>query len=276
MLSRVIIGTASVFLTLVLLGYVAVTEQDRMASFTQAYDARQVEVGAALYENNCISCHGNKGQGIEGVAPALNAPDLFNGTRLKEIGWTGTTDDYIRGAIASGRPRPSNAFATYPNRMPTWSQQYGGPMRPDQVDSLVSFIMNWGKAYEGLPIATPVPIDGVGTDITITLPEGNAENGKKLATDKGCTACHITAPVGPAWLATGGNPGVGARAETTVKDAAYTGKAKDAQGYLFESIVAPNAHVVTGFKPDIMTKTFGDTLTEQDTADLIAYMLTLK
>src|SRR5262245_5698291 len=120
---RVILGMITITLTTILLGYVALTEQDRMADFTASYQARQIEAGGALFENNCKPCHGDRGQGIEGRAPALNTPDLLVGEpkppRLQEIGWPGSTSNYIRAAIAGGRPRASAAFATYPERMPT-------------------------------------------------------------------------------------------------------------------------------------------------------------
>jgi mono/diheme cytochrome c family protein len=49
--------------------------------------------------------------------------------------------------------------------MPTWSNEYGGPMRPDQVDALVTFVQNWtDRAPEvdawpppGTPRPTPTP-----------------------------------------------------------------------------------------------------------------------
>ena len=103
---RVIVGTLALIITMIVLGYVAVTEQDRMAQFTTAYAGRQVEAGASLFENNCKPCHGLDGKGT-GRAPALNTPDLLtNGSRLKEIGWSGTVRDYIHATIAGGRPRP--------------------------------------------------------------------------------------------------------------------------------------------------------------------------
>src|SRR6185295_7085314 len=104
---RVILGTISIVLTTILLGYVTITEQDRMADFTASYESRQIETGGALFENNCKNCHGLDGKGIEGVAPALNAADLLvapagaaQPPRLKEIGWAGSTPDYIRATIA--------------------------------------------------------------------------------------------------------------------------------------------------------------------------------
>ena len=278
---RVIVGTVSLVLTVILLGVVAVTEQSRMESFTRAYESRQIEVGAALFEGRCIQCHNVDGKGIEGVAPALNAADLLVGSpvppRLQEIGWSGATADYVRAAIASGRPRPSAAFANYPQRMPTWGEEFGGPLRKDQVDALVAFIMNWSSEYEGAAQPTQV-IEGVGTDITVELPAGDATNGKALAEGKGCAACHITAAVGPAWLASAdaNGEGVATRAEKHLAESGYTGKAQDARQYLFESTVDPNAYVVQGFQPNVMPATFGNSLTKQDVADLIAYLETLK
>ena len=132
---RILLGTLAIVAVAGLLGMIALRERDRMAGFTQAYHARQIEVGAALFENNCRTCHGPQGKGIDGVAPAINATDLFNGQRLAAIGYIGTVEDYVRGVVAAGRPIPS-AGTNYPNRMPTWSQRYGGPLREDQVDSL--------------------------------------------------------------------------------------------------------------------------------------------
>jgi cytochrome c len=60
---RVIVGTLSLVVTMILLGYVAVTEQDRMAGFAIAYQARQIEVGGTLFESNCSPCHGLDGKG---------------------------------------------------------------------------------------------------------------------------------------------------------------------------------------------------------------------
>lgn len=283
---RVIVGTLSLMLTMITLGYVAVTEQDRMANFTASYESRQVEAGAAIFEINCARCHGVEGRG-GGRAPALNTIELFNGTRLKEIAWAGATDDYVRAAIAGGRPRASATFAAnnYPERMPTWGVDFGGPLRKDQVDSLVAFIMNWGVAYANVtpePVPTVVP---VGTDITVELPAGNAENGKKLTEKYGCTACHTgTALVGPAWLtaqATDGK-GVGTHAEERYTDAGYTGKATSPEQYLFESIVQPSAFVAPGVDytlPDGTSKMpaiYATGLDAQNLADIIAYLQTIK
>lgn len=287
MIGRVLTGTFSIVLMMVVLGYVAATEQDRMGSFATAYDARKIETGAALYEAQCVTCHGPNGEG--GIGPALNALDLMNGSRLKEIGWAGTTEAYIRNAVAAGRPRYSAAIGDRGKRMPTFGQAYGGPLRDDQVDALVAFVMNWGEGFRGpdgkIPSATATPNpNAAGTDITIELPEGNAERGATLVT--ACQACHIAgAPtVGPAWETAKAPDGKGvvAHAAERIASADYTGKATTADQYLFESIVNPAAFIVPPYEGatwqatvTTMPNNYGTTLLKQDVADIIAYLKTI-
>jgi hypothetical protein len=46
--------------------------------------------------------------------------------------------------------------------------------------------------------------------------------------------------------------------------------------YIYESITRPSAYVVQGFQDGLMPATFRDTLTPQQLADVIAYMMTLR
>ncbi len=257
--------------------FVGIGEQDRMSSFTRSYNSRQVEVGAALFENNCRSCHGPQGKGIEGVAPSINAADLFNGQRLAAIGHTGGVEDYIAGVIAAGRPIPSEG-TRYPQRMPAWGQRFGGPLREDQVDSLVTFIMNWEE--RALAESEPAPLPSgevVGTDIAVSLPVGDADAGKALSAGTlGCSGCHELAAVGPLWAPSGDDPGIGERAELRYSQTAYTGTATSAEEYLIEATVLPNVHLVEGYESNVMPDDYGRRLSVQDLADLVAYMLSLR
>jgi len=275
---HIALGTLSVLVLVAVFGYLAVGEQSRMQSFTEAYDARQIETGASLFETHCRTCHGPQGKGIIGVAPAINAPDLFNGERLAAVGFSGTLTDYLEGVISAGRPVPS-AGTNYPQRMPTWSQEYGGPLRKDQVGSLVAFIENWeDRALAEGGAATTAPSGApIGTDLTVSLPAGDADAGAALAqgAQGGCSACHELAAVGPAWAASGDLQGIATRAGERIKEADYTGSATTAQQYLIESIVQPNAFVVPGFDAGIMPQDYAQRLTAQQVADLIAYMETL-
>jgi mono/diheme cytochrome c family protein len=289
---RVIVGTLSLLITMIVLGYVAVTEQDRMNNFALAYDARQVETGALLFEANCATCHGLDGTGT-GRAPALDTPDLFVGSpppRLAAAGWGGTVEDYVESTIAGGRPRATVDFAQYPERMPTWSQEFGGSLRTDQIKSLTAFVMNWGLDYEGSELPEPTPaVEGVGTDITAELPAGDAARGEEIAVSPGgCTACHIStggaATLGPDWMASGDpdGQGIGTRAELRLEAADYAGTATSGDQYLFESIVQPDAYIVPGnasYAPagqSIMPHNYGTTLSAQQVADIIAYLQTIE
>ena len=275
---QIALGTLSVVATVIVLTIVAAGEPRRMAGFTPSYQAGQVETGALIFENSCRPCHGAQGEGIEGVAPALNAADLFNGNRLRAIGFAGTVQDYVRATISSGRPVPSSG-TNYPQRMPTWSQRFGGPLRDDQIDSLVAYVMNWEERalQGGAEVTQAPPGEVVGTDITVPLPAGNADQGKALTEGNlGCVGCHILGATGPAWLPSGDTPGMGDRAATRFGQADYTGHAATPEQYLLESIVLTNAYVVEGFGPDLMPANYGQRLTPQDAADLVAYLLSLR
>jgi mono/diheme cytochrome c family protein len=275
---HIALGTLSVLLLVAVFGYLAVGEQTRMQAFTEAFDARQIETGATLFETHCRTCHGPQGKGIIGVAPAINAPDLFNGERLAAVGFSGTLTDYLEGVISAGRPVPS-AGTSYPQRMPTWAQAYGGPLRKDQIDSLVAFIENWEDRAlaDGGTVASAPSGQPIGTDITVSLPAGDPEQGAALAQSAqgGCSACHELAAVGPAWARSGEMPGIATRAVERINETDYTGSATTAQQYLVESIVAPNVFVVPGYGSGIMPQDYAQRLTARQVADLIAYMETL-
>jgi mono/diheme cytochrome c family protein len=277
---HIALGTLAMAAVATLLVLIAAREPARMESFTRSFESRRVEDGALIFENNCRTCHGPQGEGIPGVAPAINSPELFNGERLSAIGFSGTVQDYLRGVIAAGRPIPSEG-ANYPQRMPTWGQEFGGPLRKDQVDSLVSFIMNWeDRALAASPASGVVAEGGemVGTEITIGLPPGDAEEGRTLAASAqaGCSACHELAEVGPGWKGSGSMPGIGTRAGQRITALDYTGTAANPTEYLLESIVNSSAYVVEGYPDSLMPQDYGQRLTKQQAADLIAYMLTLE
>ena len=108
---------------------------------------------------------------------------------------------------------------------------------------------------------------------------GDAKAGEKLFTSAAppCSTCHSTKAgvkmVGPSLA------GIAAKAKQIVSAKDYKGQAKDAKGYIRESIVNPNAYVVPGFGTggqSLMPNTFGQTLKPQQIDDLVAYLMTLK
>ena len=74
--NRILVGITMLLASMVLVGWVAINETGRMASFQQQHLARSIEKGAELYANNCATCHGPGGEG-SARAPGLNNPQLF-------------------------------------------------------------------------------------------------------------------------------------------------------------------------------------------------------
>lgn len=275
---QIFFGILLTILTLGIFVYSGFTEEARMQNWTQEQHAKSIEQGADLFAQACSGCHGLQGQGVPGLCPPLNTKAFFT-TRLEEVGWSGSLHDYIFSTVSAGRlasTRPDQYVGNGRPAMPSWSEEYGGPFRIDQIENLTNYILNWEEEALAQPDVTPSPIEGVGTDITIELPEGDAARGEQLALAQGCTGCHISQQIGPAWLPTETQPGIGARAEERFMQTDYTGNAENAQQYLLESIVQTNVFIVEGFQPNIMPQNYSEIITDQQAADIIAYMLSLK
>jgi hypothetical protein len=105
---------------------------------------------------------------------------------------------------------------------------------------------------------------GLPADVLTAFANADPAKGEQLYTAQGCIGCHSLDPnakmTGPTWH----NLGNVAVSRVPGESPAL---------YLDTSIVNPSAHIVAGFPDNIMPKTFGQTLTAQDQADLIAFML---
>jgi cbb3-type cytochrome c oxidase subunit III len=241
--TRIIIGLISVLIAMFTMAVLGIQEQDRMATFEASQRAKAIQNGAVIYETACSECHGPQGEGILGRAPALNSEYLF-GNRLDEIGYQGTLESYLTLTVAGGRPVKTSG--DYSAVMPTWSQEYGGPLREDQVRDVVAFVMNWAPgAGEGAAAA-----EAAASDDPVV-------RGRALFTQTaGCAACHTvdgvsTGQVGPNL--------------TNI----YAEKGPD---YIRESILDPNAVIAEGFAPNIMPQTLKDLLTPEQIDDIIAFL----
>ena len=95
----------------------------------------------------------------------------------------------------------------------------------------------------------------------------------------GCVAYHSLAPG-----ADGAGPslaGVATRAELLVGSSDYTGQATDVEGYIRESIIEPSAHINIGGMysangTSFMPNTYGESLSEDEIEQLVAFLATLK
>lgn len=97
---------------------------------------------------------------------------------------------------------------------------------------------------------------------------GPAERGKTLYKEKMCYSCHTldgSPLVGPSFL------NIYHRKAKWADGAEYTVD----EGYIHESIIEPNKHIVAGFPPNIMPS-FAGQLNDQDIDGIIAYLKSLQ
>jgi mono/diheme cytochrome c family protein len=263
---EILLGIILVSVTTVILVVYGFNEEDRMTTESERQQGSAIEVGAGLFESNCSGCHGLKGEGITGLCPPLNDGEFFT-TRMKEVGWSGSLEDYIISVVASGRAastRPDEFAGQGSPAMPAWSDKFGGPLREDQIDSISQFILNWeSTALEDVVIeelATPAP-----------SPEEEADpvaRGQRVYLDTGCGGCHtidgLTAgTVGP------NQTNIATVAETRIP-------AMSAEDYILESILDPGAFLVDGYPDNVMPKNYNELLEPDEISDLVAFFLSLK
>jgi mono/diheme cytochrome c family protein len=203
--------------------------------------------------------------------------------RLAEVKWAGAREDYIASTIISGRP----VSAMYwPEAMPAWGQESGGPLRPDEIRDITSYIVNF---QDGAVKLTPKDVNqqfkipgvvtvkinqsgqavGQNADVKALadqgLTGGDPVRGGDIYAALGCAGCHnlgVTAPI---------TKGTFARVTNQrLKDPTNAGKT--AEQFLAESIINPNAYITPSFAGSIMPQTFGDQFDITDIKDLIEFL----
>jgi nitric oxide reductase subunit C len=219
------------------------------------------------HRKNCINCHTLLGEG------AYYAPDLTKITQQRG-------EAYLRAFLQN----PSQFYSEQVHRrlMPNPN------LAEDEITQVIAFL-DWVSNIDnqGWP---PRPILVSGGSLrgaeAVSQPGAAASNepialGEALfrQTPPGCFACHSTA-AGVA-LAGPSLAGIAARAAARVDSAGYTGAARDAEAYIRESIEQPHAYLVPGtmysaggrsFMPD----NYRETLTQDQIAQLVAYLMTLQ
>ena len=130
--AREIIASGGSHETMPIWGDVLTSEQfDALVSYTlEAAQGTPLEVGQALFAQNCAICHGDFGEG--GPNPA-RPDDIIAPISTAE--YLKTRDDHTLFQItAQGQPN----FGMSP-----FSSAFGGPLDDDQVTALVAFIRSW-------------------------------------------------------------------------------------------------------------------------------------
>ncbi|NUM46162.1 MAG: c-type cytochrome [Anaerolineales bacterium] len=266
---EILLGTIAIIVSSILLVVVGFREETKLQESEVVQIAESIEFGASLYSDNCARCHGQNGEGL--IGPPLNDEYFFT-QRIKEVGWGGTLRDYIISTVSSGRP-----ISTRPEQwpgegvgyaMPSWAQDYGGPLRADQIRAIAAYILNWEATAIG----------EVGQLEILTLPGPVSADpvlrGRAVFNNKGCVACHTIQGVSV------GAVGPELTNVATVAETRIDGQT--AEEYITNSILAPSDHIVeecpTGpcASPSAMPANFGELLSETELTDLVAYLLSLK
>jgi cytochrome c2 len=231
-------------------------------------DNTSVAGGKELFVSKCGSCHTLADAGTTGkVGPDLDA--AFGPTR--EQGFKESTiRQVVRDQIHLPSPAEGNKdFPVMPANLVTGSDA-------DAVSAYVASVAGVSPA-PGPPPAPPPPppppsptTTGQTTTTGPTPSGGDAAKGKSLFASLGCASCHSidgSSGVGPTLKGLFGSMVQLTNGKTV--------KADDA--YLLESIEDPDAEIVKGFQPGIMSGVIKPhQVAEQDARDLIAYIKTLK
>ena len=232
------------------------------------------------HKYNCINCHTLFGEG------AYYAPDLTKITQHRSEAYL---EAYMR--------NPGDFYDEERHRrlMPQQNladdeiidliqfldwvanvDNQGWPPRPILVTGGFTAVEGSGGAGQTLQSgSTSVGVRPVGPDDDI---RAQGEQVFRTAQPT-CVACYSLAPG-----ADGAGPslaGVATRAEEIIASDDYQGSATDVEGYLREAIIEPSAYLNTGgmysargvsFMPD----TYGDSLSEEELEQLVAFLATLK
>jgi hypothetical protein len=127
---------------------------------------------------------------------------------------------------------------------------------------------------------TPKPTRLAEIDLRITLPPGDPERGFQIAASSfGCYSCHANdnfPDSGPRFATSEELPFIMERGELRLALPEYEGKATNNMEYMIESIFLLEAYIVPGEWPDEMSPVYRLTMSDQDLADILAWIDTLE
>ncbi len=247
-------------LSLFLLGFISGHEQTRIGQAAYQNKGKVIARGALLYDANCKSCHGIKGEGVGQLGPALNDKQFFQ-TRITEVGWSGTLENYIRATIDHGRLIGTRSFYAGNGSnavMAAWNLDYGGPLRPDQIADLTAFVLNWEANAMGR-----VAFENLEVEDLFAQAESSGE-GRRVFTQN-CLQCHSFHDL----KSEGSGPDL-----SSIKEVAATRvPGQDAESYIKDSVLVPDRLVVEGYEHGKNGLGCGAVLSEKDLQTVAEFVL---
>jgi cytochrome c oxidase cbb3-type subunit 3 len=212
-----------------------------------------VTQGAQIFQQNCAACHGAQGEG--GIGPALRDSQY-----IQTAG-----DPAITDTIANGRTGTA---------MAAWSQAKGGLLSDAQIANVVAFLHTLQPGASAPTEATPEPArpsnsGGPGEAATLT---GDVSRGETLF-GQTCAGCH--GPQGTQGIANAGSDDGSVPTLNPIDPTLVNADPKVFATNL--DLFVQNGSTPAGPGPQISMPSFGasGTLTQQQIADLIAYVMHL-
>ena len=268
---KVIVVLGLIILTGLLLNVYGLVEPRRQENALRRQEAISIHRGIETYTTLCMGCHGIDGTGavVPGtnpplVAPALNRPDMQPDPSDKDA--YNERYKFVNTTIHRGRPGTP---------MPAWGKEDGGSLLDEQIHELTLLILNGDAEIQGKPawdltaevarekIAHGAPEPQRPTeDIAHLSPEAQA--GGRIFTGKGgCVGCHD---------AGSGGGTTGPNLSHIATDGATRKPGMDAEAYIRESLLNPQAYLVQGYGP--LMPSFRGTLSEEEINNVVQYLLT--
>ncbi|MDI9546330.1 MAG: c-type cytochrome [Chloroflexota bacterium] len=192
---------------------------------------------------------------------------------------TGTPDETVTPAAtetltatveAAATDEPDETVTPAPTRTLTPTVEAGGLIPSPTPTRVPSTPTPAATPTEPAPEAAAEQdstLDGLPDNLLAAMADADPARGEQLTLTNGCIGCHALNPnqvmAGPTWH------NVGATAATRVEG-------ESAALYLYNSIFHPNDYVVEGYMPNIMLQIYEQTLSDQDVADIISYLLSLQ
>lgn len=202
--------------------------------------------GQAVFDSkHCSDCHTYNGHG------GTDAPPL----------------DYMAGHL-SAREIAGMAGTIWnhlPKMLPHFKKE-GVPLpsfTPGQMADLIAYLHGGAPGGATQTTSPATTTNGMNMPTTAAMP-GDAAKGKQLFASQGCGSCHTFA-------AAGANGTAGPNLDKALAaDAKKAGQALAA--FVRESIVKPDAYVPSGFQRGMMPKSYGQSLSSSQLADLVAFL----
>lgn len=110
------------------------------------YPAGNATAGQKVFEDNCVVCHGDRGQGNIGANLRKDWPSL-------------DPDKLIEATVARG---------VQGSKMPAWAQSNGGPLTNQQIADVTAYVRSFKSAPPPAATASNIPESGPGGN-TIAL-----------------------------------------------------------------------------------------------------------